>query len=64
MVRFYRDTKTNTIHRVADFPAPRREGYPQCGGKALVLLKEIDRFEARNAPDHEFCLRCWQLAGN
>ena len=63
MVKFYRDTNTNLIHRVADFPSPKRDGHTQCG-RPISRCKLIERKEVRKSLDHEFCLKCYQLVGN
>jgi hypothetical protein len=61
-MKWYESKTTNMVHVVAEFPLPRREGFTQCG-QPLSNMNEVSRATVRNMPDHVFCLKCYQLAG-
>lgn len=64
MVQYFRSKTTNAIHRVGDFPWPKRDGFTQCGLYEVSKLTQLTPQEVKEAPSYEFCITCRDLAGS
>jgi predicted PP-loop superfamily ATPase len=58
-MEYYLNTKTGTVHLVADIPRPRGNGFVQCGKFAKIALQKIRK--PTNRQKVTICGRCEQL---